>query len=184
VGLSAHRRRVGRTRFLCLGEQRSRILAVAGLGPAGTRGGLSWSEFIRLQVKSTIACDFFSVDTVSLRRLYVLFFVELSSRRVLLAGIIRTPVEAPKANAIAERFVGTVRRACPDRLPIADRRHLERVLRTSIDHHDGHRPHRGLGLVAPDRSTVVPLMSGPSCATRVNRRRQLGGLINEYHAAA
>ena len=48
--------------------------------------------------------------------------------------MIRTPVEAPKANAIAERFVGTVRRECLDWLLTANRRYLERVLRTFTDH--------------------------------------------------
>jgi putative transposase len=68
-----------------------RILAGAGLGPAGVRDGFSWAEFVRLQAKSMIACDFFTVDTVSLRRLYVLFFIELSSRRMLLAAITANP---------------------------------------------------------------------------------------------
>lgn len=68
-----------------------KILVAAGLGPAGARGGLSWSEFIRRQARSTIACDFFTVDTVALRRIYVLFFIELSNRRVHLAGITERP---------------------------------------------------------------------------------------------
>jgi len=63
-----------------------RILIDAGLGPAGTRNGLSWREFIRCQAHSMIACDFFTVDTISLRRIYVLFFIELWTRRVHLAG--------------------------------------------------------------------------------------------------
>ena len=66
----------------------------AGLGPAGERGGLSWREFIRRQAKSMIACDFFTVDTISLRRIYVLFFIEISTRRVHLAGMTENP-EAP-----------------------------------------------------------------------------------------
>lgn len=57
------------------------ILTDAGLGPVGERGGVSWREFIRLQAKSIIACDyFFTVDTVGLRRNYVLFFIEIASR--------------------------------------------------------------------------------------------------------
>ncbi len=98
--------------------------------------------------------------------------------------VIRTPVEAPKANAIAERFVGTVRRECLDWILIADRRHLERVLRTFVDHYNGHRPHRGLGLAAPARANVVLLPSGVSSVGRVSRRARLGGLINEYRSAA
>jgi putative transposase len=215
-----------------------KILAADGLGPAGARGELTWSEFIRRQAKSMIACDFFTVDTVSLRRLYVLFFIELSSRRVHLAGItsnpdgawvtqqarslawdlhergspsvrflirdndtkftaafddvfesegmavIRTPVEAPKANAVAERFVGTARRECLDWLLIANRRHLARVLRTFVDHYNGHRPHRGLGLAAPDRVNVAAFPSAPQTIRTVSRRDRLGGLIHEYRTAA
>jgi putative transposase len=97
--------------------------------------------------------------------------------------VIRTPVEAPKANAIAERFVGTVRRECLDWLLIANRRHLERVLRTFVDHYNGHRPHQALGLAAPDRANVAPLPRTPSAA-EVTRRERLGGLIREYRAAA
>jgi putative transposase len=214
-----------------------KILSGAGLGPSGARGGPSWSDFIRRQAKGMIACDFFTVDTVTLRRIYVLFFIEVSSRRVHLAGVsenpdgawvaqqarnlvwnldergssahllirdndakfggafdevfrregievIRTPIEAPRANAIAERFVGTVRRECLDWLLIANRRHLERVLRSFVDHYNGHRPHRALDLAAPARTNVVALPSRPRKLTRVDRRRRLGGLINEYRVAA
>jgi putative transposase len=63
--------------------------------------------------------------------------------------IVKTPVRAPKANAIAERFVGTVRRECLDWLLILNRRHLEHVLRVFVDHYNTHRPHRSLQLVPP-----------------------------------
>jgi putative transposase len=124
------------------------------------RAGLSWHEFLRAQAHSMLAVAFVTVETLSLRRLYVLFVIELGSRRVHLAGctanpsgawvtqqarqlawglaerstpvrflirdrdskftrdfdtvfrsegieIVRTPVRAPKANAVAERFVRT-----------------------------------------------------------------------------
>jgi putative transposase len=71
-----------------------KILAGAGLGPTGTRSGLSWSQFVRAQAESMIACDFFTVDTIALRRLYVLSFIEVSSRRVHLGGISGNP-DAP-----------------------------------------------------------------------------------------
>src|SRR5207237_467539 len=144
-----------------------------------------------------LAVDFFTVETISLQRLYVLFFIELGSRRVHLAGctanptdawvtqqarqfawalherpesfrflirdrdskftrdfdavfasegveIAKTPDRAPKANAIAERLVRTVRAECPDWLLIVNRRHLERVPRVLADHYNTHRPHRSL----------------------------------------
>ena len=157
-----------------------KILRQAGVGPAGSRSGLSWRAFLRHQAQSMLAADFFTVETISLQRLYVLFFIELGSRRVHMAGcttnptgpwvtqqarqfawtlqerpgsfrflirdrdtkftrdfdavfasegirIIKTPVRAPQANAIAERFVRTVRAECLDWLLIANRRHLERT---------------------------------------------------------
>ena len=71
-----------------------RLLASAGLTPAPRRGALSWSAFLSQQAGSMLACDFFTVETVSLRRLYVLFFIELSSRRVHLAGCTTNPTGA------------------------------------------------------------------------------------------
>jgi putative transposase len=62
------------------------VLIGAGIGPAGERAGVSWREFIRSHAETMIACDFFTVDTISLRRIYVLFFIELSTGRVHLAG--------------------------------------------------------------------------------------------------
>jgi putative transposase len=214
-----------------------RLLREAGLGPAGRRGGLPWREFVRRQAQTMIACDFFTVETVTLRRIYVLFFIELGSRRVHLAGltenpngawvaqqarnlawslserefplrflihdrdrkftaafdevfrsegveIVRTPVRAPKANAIAERFVGTVRRECLDWLLVVHRRHLERILRVFVDHYNGHRPHRALSLAAPGsgRSTLRLLTTPAGPAVR--SRDRLGGLVHEYSRAA
>jgi transposase len=64
-----------------------KLLREAGLGPAGKRAGLTWREFIRHQAATMIACDFFTVDTFRSTGLYVLFFIELGSRRVHLAGL-------------------------------------------------------------------------------------------------
>jgi putative transposase len=52
-----------------------KLLREAGLGPAGKRGGTSWREFLRSQAASMLACDLFTVDKASIRRLYVLFFI-------------------------------------------------------------------------------------------------------------
>jgi putative transposase len=67
------------------------ILRREGLGPAGERGGLSWHEFLRTHAHRMISCDFFTVDTLWLGRLYVLFFIELGNRRVHLAGCTASP---------------------------------------------------------------------------------------------
>jgi putative transposase len=190
-------------------------------------------DFVRAQARSILATDFFTVDTVFLRRLYVLFFIEIDTRRIHLAGvtahpagpwvtqqarnlvirlgetlaerkmlirdrdakfsatfdevfrseglrITRSPVRSPRANAFAERFVGTIRRECLDWILILGRRHLEVVLREYVEHYNAHRPHRGLGLKAPAGEPAV----FPSASRPIHRRDRLGGLIHEYHRAA
>jgi transposase len=71
-----------------------RILRRVGQGPAPRRTGPTWSEFLRAQGRGVLACDFFTVETVFLKTLYVLFFSELSTRRVHLAGATRRPDSA------------------------------------------------------------------------------------------
>ncbi len=71
-----------------------RLLASAGLEPAPRHGGPSWPVFLRQQAASMLACDFFTVETVALRRLYILFFIELGSRRVHFAGCTTNPTGA------------------------------------------------------------------------------------------
>ena len=93
--------------------------------------------------------------------------------------VIHTPVRAPQANAYAERFVRTVRTECLDWLLIVGRRHLERTLRTYIQHYNRERPHRGLALQPPE----TPQLKSPPGAG-VQRRDRLGGLIHEYYRAA
>jgi putative transposase len=66
-----------------------RLLAHAGLGPAPRRSGPSWREFLRAQAASVVACDFFTVETALLRRYYVLFFIELQTRRVSTSRALR-----------------------------------------------------------------------------------------------
>jgi putative transposase len=213
-----------------------KILRQAGVGPAHARVGLTWRAFLRAHAKSVLAVDFFTVETISLQRIYVLFFIELGSRKVHLVGctanptgawvtqqarqftwtlreqpssfrflirdrdskftrdfdavfdsegikIIKTPVQAPRANAIAERFVRTVRAECLDWLLVVNRRHLERVLRVFLDHYNTHRPHRSLDLKAPDPATrKLPVLHPPPAV--IERRDRLGGLIHEYSLAA
>jgi putative transposase len=71
-----------------------RILLANRLGPAPRRSGPSWPQFLRQQAAGMLACDFFTVETISLRRFYVLFFIELESRRVHLAGCTTNPTGA------------------------------------------------------------------------------------------
>jgi transposase InsO family protein len=71
-----------------------KILRQAGLGPVGSRSGPSWRAFLQSQAKTMLAVDFFTVETITLQRLYVLFFIELESRRVQLAGCTANPTGA------------------------------------------------------------------------------------------
>jgi putative transposase len=207
------------------------ILRGSRVGPAPRREGPSWSEFLRAQAHGMLACDFFSVETVWLRTLYVLFWIELGSRRVRLAGVtanpegvwvtqqarnlaveelgnvrylihdrdakfcgpfdavfasegvrvIETPVRAPRANAVAERWVRSVRTECLDHLLILGRRHLEHVLGGYVAHYNTERPHRSLELAAP-AGEPPPVRGSPPAEIR--RRDLLGGVIHEYYTAA
>jgi len=186
---------------------------------------------------TTLACDFFTVETAWLKRIYVLFFLSLERRRIEFVActpnptgawtaqqarnllmtiddpqqplrllihdrdskfgggfdhvfqsegiaVIRTPVQAPNANAHAERWVGSVRRECLDRLLIFSRRQLEHVLRVYARHYNRHRPHRSLASRPPEQTdrSLTPLRAPPY--PQPNRRDLLGGLIHEYEYAA
>jgi putative transposase len=95
--------------------------------------------------------------------------------------ILRTPVRAPRANAIAERWIGTVRRELLDRILIINRRHLTAVLAEYVAHFNEHRPHRALQQAAPLRPLPPP--ASPSQA-HLRRRDLLDGLIHEYAQVA
>jgi putative transposase len=164
-----------------------KILNAVGIDPAPRRAGPSWTEFLRAHAHAILACDLLHLDTIGLRRLYVLFVIEHATRRVHILGvtahptgawliqqtrnlcmdfddagrrfrflirdrdtkftaafdavfiavdarIIRTPVPAPRATAIAERFVGTLRRELLDRILITNERHAAAVL-CQYQHH-------------------------------------------------
>jgi putative transposase len=93
--------------------------------------------------------------------------------------VIRTPVQAPNANAYAERWVRTLRADCLDRILILGHRHLEHVLRVYGRHYNEHRPHRALHLLPPNGRDPTPLTT----PGRLRRRDLLCGLIHEYEAA-
>ena len=93
--------------------------------------------------------------------------------------IIRTPVRAPRANAIAERFIGTLRRECLDHLLITGRRHLAVVLHEYLEHYNSHRPH-SLDQHPPAGPTPTPR----GAIVRPLRQDRLGGLVHEYRQVA
>jgi putative transposase len=94
---------------------------------------------------------------------------------------VRTPIRAPNANAYAERWIGTLRRECLAQILIINRHQLGHVLRVNTAHYNRHRPHRSLSLRPPDESASA---SARAPAVLVRKRELLGGLINEYEAAA
>jgi putative transposase len=98
--------------------------------------------------------------------------------------VIRTPAQAPNANAHAERWVGSVRRECLDRLLIFSRRQLEQVLRVYARHYNRHRPHRSLAFRPPEQEDRSPTPRRAPPYPQLNRRDLLGGLIHEYEYAA
>ncbi len=182
------------------------ILHRAGVEPAPNRSALTWRQLLRAQAESVLAIDFFTVNTVFLQRLYVLFVLEVASRRVHVLGVtphpaaewvtqqarnllmvledrvgqirflirdrdakfaagfdavlvadgikvLRTPVRAPRANAYAERWVGTVRRELLDRMLIFGCQQLRSVLAEYADHYRGR-----------DRPCGRPPTQIPACA--------------------
>jgi putative transposase len=99
------------------------------------------------------------------------------------AEVIRTPVQAPNANAVAERWVGTVRRECLDQLLVVGRPQLVGVLRRYVEHYNQRRPHRSLAYTPPVPSAVANPMSAVAVG-QLRRHDVLGGLIHEYEYAA
>jgi putative transposase len=213
------------------------VLRRAGIPPVPQRGQPGWRSFLRQHAATTVACDFLTVDTVLLRRLYVLVFICIGSRRIEYVActsnpdgawmvqqarnllmdlgdrgqpprflihdrdakfsrafdamfhgegirVIRTPLKAPNANAHIERWIGSARRECLDRLLIFTRHQLERVLRVYVRHYNEQRPHRALELQAPDPHMKPSTRGQPAATAAVRRRDLLGGLIHEYEAAA
>jgi putative transposase len=235
-----YRRIVGELRGLSISVSATSVRTILirhGLPPAPQRGEHSWRDFLRQQAATTLACDFFTVETAWSKRIDVLFFISLESRRIefvactpnptgawtaqqarnlLMAtddreqplrflihdrdskfsggfdhvfqsegiAVIRTPVQAPNANAHAERWVGSVRRECLDRLLVFSRRQLEHVLRVYTSHYNRHRRHRSLAFRPPEQANKGPTPLRALPHAQLSRRDLLGGVIHESEYAA
>jgi transposase len=97
--------------------------------------------------------------------------------------ILASPPQVPRANAICERMIGTLRRELFDRLLIVNEDHLRQVLTEYLLHYNSARPHRALGQLAPAQAGTRPPEINLA-EHRIRRRQVLGGLTHEYQIAA
>ena len=98
--------------------------------------------------------------------------------------ILASPPQAPRANAICERIIGTLRRELFGRLLVVNERHLRRMLTEYLRHYNSARPHRALGQLAPAQADTGPPKPINLADHRIHRRQVLGGLTHEYQIAA
>jgi transposase InsO family protein len=163
-----------------------KILKSAGLDPAPRRSGPTWRQFLSAQAHAILAIDRNLLMDLGDRADRLRFLIRDRDSKFTAAfdavftgadiRIIRTPVRAPRANAIAQRFIGTLRRECLDHLLITGPQHLDVVLREYIQHYNAHRPHRSLHQRPPNGGAPPP--SG--AVLRSLPRDRLGGLLHEY----
>ncbi len=204
------------------------------LPPAPQRGASSWRTFLNHYKHQMLACDFFTVETLWLKTLHVLFFIELNTRRIYLAGctdhpdavwvtqqarqltwqladerdgreplrylihdrdskftpafdavfeaegmkIVLTPRHTPQANAVAERWIRSVREEALDPIIVLGQQHLQRVLVEYVAFYNRARPHQGI-----EQQTPIPR---PACTREgsIGRREVLGGVLHDYYHQA
>jgi hypothetical protein len=179
-----------------------RILGNARPGPAPRSAHTPWRTFLRNQIQGLLAVDFFHIDTIGLRRLYLLFVLEVRTRGVHILGVTAHPTAAWTVQQARNLVMDLGERIASFRFLVRDRdtkftsgidavfagegissvngRHATAVLGESARHFDDHRPHQGLNQQPPnhDPASAIPL-DAP-----ITRRKILGGLINEYRRAA
>jgi putative transposase len=97
--------------------------------------------------------------------------------------VLVTPVQAPRANAYAERWIRTVRAECLDRLLVVGRGHLAQIFRVDVEHDNADRPHRALALQPPEPPARLTI-TGADYRSAVHRRDLLGDLLHEHRRAA
>ncbi|ADI13002.1 integrase catalytic region [Streptomyces bingchenggensis BCW-1] len=184
------------------------ILHAARIDPAPQRSGRTWREFLTAPHHGILA-GVTAHPTVpwtvqQARNLTMTLGCRMGSLRFLLRDrdskytntfdavfqaddmeILLSPPRAPKANAVCERAVGTLRREVLDRILIYDEAHAVKVLTEYIRHYNRHRPHQSRQQLPPD-STELPALAHVTDlkAHRIERRPVLGGLINEYRQVA
>jgi putative transposase len=137
-----------------------RILRARGQGPAPRSLDTSWRAFLRTQAEGMLACDFFHVDTIVLKRLYVLFVMEVRTRRVHILGVTANPTGGWTVQQARSTY-GRCSASTPTITTVTD-------------------PHQSRRQRPPDADEpVVKSLDAP-----IRRRKVLGGVINEYHRAA
>jgi len=151
--------------------------------PWGGHPSPGWRQFLEHHAREIWACD---VDREPPR--YLIHdrdgcFGAAFNRRVQSLGIvqIRIPVKAPRANAVAERWVRTVRTECLDHRLVFGDQHLQRLIKEYVAYYNGWRPHRSLDQKAPCRRRR---RQSSEAAGRIVAEPILGGLHHVYRFAA
>ncbi len=155
------------------------------------RGDLRWSTFLRNQATAILAGDFFVAVTATFRILIhdrdSIFARQMDdSIRALGLGVLRSPFSSPKANAICERVVGTIRRECLDWMIRLSEAHLRSILREWVAHYKGGRPHSALGPGVPGPTAGSARAPKPESrrlwtpGALVRVKPVVGGLHHEY----
>jgi transposase InsO family protein len=182
----------------------------------------TWKKFLKLQIHTIYAMDFFTIDTILNQRLYVYFILYHKTREIVQFAIttnptrefvrqqliefeqkvkqvvymihdhasqfninyieygiksIKTSVEAPNMNALAERFVGSIRREALDYYLLISEKQIQRILNEYISYYNSKRPHQGL-------DQRIPIKYKPHLYGKVQKPPILGGLHHHYFRSA